>query len=146
MKKQEIYDYIKSHKILTTEDDATAGVDAAVTAAGTSDLGDTGSTTSTTTSTTDTTTDTTSDSPFDSGDFGSDSGMSHSAPSFTNNIDLGDEKDEPKDKGSEITKNLPKGKVLNLIFNDDKPEELKVKVLNTDTGEIELKDISEINI
>lgn len=150
MKKQEIYDYIKSHKVLTTEDDDSpfdsSSFDAKVASGGTGDMSnstnDLDSSSSTSTSNT---SDTTIDSPFDSGDFGSEGGMSHSAPTFNNDIDLGDEEDKDSDQ-PKMLNNLPKGKVLNLIFNDDKPEEVKVKVLNTDTGEVEIKDISEISI
>lgn len=150
MKKQEIYDYIKSHKILATEDEDSpfdsSSFDAAVASGGTgSDSSEfSADSTSDTTTTTDTSTDTTSDSPFSSGDLGSEGGMSHSAPSFKADVDIED--DDNNQPNNMMNANAPTGKVLGLIFNDNDPEEVKVKVFNNDTGRIEIKDISEISI
>ena len=149
MKKQEIYDYIKSHKILATEDEDSpfdsSSFDAAVASGGNgSDSSEfSADSTSDTTTATDTT-DTTSDSPFSSGDLGSEGGMSHSAPSFKADVDIED--DDNNQPNNMMNANAPTGKVLGLIFNDNDPEEVKVKVFNNDTGRIEIKDISEISI
>ena len=40
----------------------------------------------------------------------------------------------------------PPYKIVDVLINDSDPSDIKVKVQNTETEEIEIKDLSEINI
>lgn len=155
MKKQEIYDLIKEKELLKTEDDDFdfSSFDNQVTNGGTSTDNTTSTDTSTDTpdNTTDTTNDTTDDTKNDnmddlfdgddnSGDFMGGGSIGGMGPTLDNN-DNENISDELKNN-----KDIPEYKILDLVYNEENPDKIKVKVKDKVTGKIKIKDLNELII
>ncbi len=77
--------------------------------------------------------------------------MDNSTPDATSNgfgdVDISVNGYDPEEEGNDaemMAQNAPEYKIIDVLANTDDPTDIKVKLKNTESGEIEIKDLSEI--